>query len=219
MQAYNLAFVVIRKPYVLGAPHFTKLACFEILQQYKRIIFVDTDILITPDAPNILAIVPQDHFGAYIVSQHTYLHDKAILLVQSNFRDIGWRHDYFNSGVMVASQMHKLVFDPSDPDLIKWSEICAKLPEGQTFSDQTYLNFKLQEQNLPLFDIGYKFNHSLAPGNSARRFSSHFIHCKGHRKGSKEMELRRADYIISRPRLRAAFANYPLLAGFYDSMF
>lgn len=215
---HNLSFVVITQPFIGGAPHFQKLACYDILGDHERLIFVDTDVLIAPDAPNLLDIVPPDQFGAYEVSRHTSFHDDAILLVQDRLRDIDWRQDYFNSGVMVASRAHKPVFDPSDSDLAAWNNVCSTLPEKKTFSDQTFLNFKVQEKGIPFFDIGYKFNHSLGPGNSSERFGSHFIHCKGHRHGAKEAEIARAAYVLSRPRLRAAFARYTFLARAYDRM-
>lgn len=216
---HGLAFVPISHPVIPGAPHFQKLACFEILEDYERIMFVDTDVLISPDAPNLFEIVPLYQFGAYDVSQHTAFHDHAIALIQERLKDIGWRNEYFNSGVMVASRMHREVFNPSDPDLAVWTRVCEALPESKTFSDQTYLNYKVQEYRLPFFDIGYRFNHSLAPRRSAERFSSYFIHCKGHRRGTKEKEVARAAYILRRPRLRAVFSRYPGLARIYDGLF
>lgn len=215
---HGLAFVPIGQPVIAGKPHFQKLACFDLLARYERIMFVDTDVLISPDAPNLFDIVPEGRFGAYNVSRHTAFHDKAIVLIQERLRDIGWRRVYFNSGVMVASRAHRPVFDPWDPDLPVWTAACETLPESRTFSDQTYLNYKVQEAHLPVFDIGYRFNHSLAPGRSTERFSSHFIHCKGHRKGTKETEIARAAYVLKRPRLRAIFARYPRLTRIYDGV-
>lgn len=218
-ERHGLAFLPINHPVVPGAPHFQKLACFDILDRYERIMFVDTDVLISPEAPNLFDIVPVCRFGAYNVSRHTPFHDNAILLIQDRLRDIGWRRVYFNSGVMVVSRAHRAVFNPSDPDLSVWTKTCESLPESRTFSDQTYLNYKVQKARLPFFDIGYRFNHSLAPRRSAERFNSHFIHCKGHRPGTKEAEIARAAYVLERPRLRAAFAKYPRLARIYDGVF
>lgn len=215
---HNLDVVRIDGSFIRAAPHFQKLACFDLLANYKRLIFVDADVLIAPDAPNLLDIVPEDSFGAYLVSQHTNFHDQAILLIQEELREIGWRHDYFNSGVMVASPMHRPVFDPSDPDLDDWIELCSQLRESATFSDQTYLNFKIREKGFALWDIGYRFNHSLGPGNSSERFGSHFIHCKGHRRGAKDTEMLRAEHILARPYLRKAFVKYPIFTRLYDRL-
>lgn len=216
---HGLAFVPIDKPVIAGKPHFQKLACFDLLGRYERIMFVDTDVLISPDSPNLFDIVPDCRFGAYNVSRHTASHDKSIVLIQERLRDIGWRRVYFNSGVMVASRVHRAIFNPSDPDLTVWTRACENLPESRTFSDQTYLNYKVQESHLPFFDIGYRFNHSLASGRSAERFNSEFIHCKGHRRGTKEAEVARAAYVLKRPRLRAVFAKYPRLVRIYDGVF
>jgi lipopolysaccharide biosynthesis glycosyltransferase len=216
---HNLAFLPIKRPHLQAAPHFQKLACYDVLVEHERVIFVDTDVLIAPDAPCLLDIVPPRKFGAYIVSEHTSFHDQAILLIQQRLRDLSWQHEYFNSGVMVASREHRSIFAPSDPDLQTWMALCSKLSEKQTFSDQTYLNFKVRESGIQVLDIGYKFNHSLGPGRSSERFGSHFIHCKGHRRGTKEAEITRAEYVLSRPRLRAILAKFPFLTRLYDQFF
>lgn len=214
--AYDLAFVSIDRPVIAGAPHFQKLACFDLLGVYERLVFVDTDVLIAPDAPNIFDIAPPTSFGAYLVSAHTPMHDPAIGRIQQELGPLGWERRYFNSGVMVASRQHRAVFDPRDPDLATWVAVCADLPEHATFSDQTYLNYKVIQSGDDIFDIGYAFNHSLGPGASAERFKSHFIHCKGHRKGSKETEMRRAAVVLSNTRLHRLFQAAPALVTLYD---
>ena len=201
-----------------GDSDFEKLAAYRLLDEYERLLIVDTDVLITNEAPNILDVVPVLSFGAYLVSVHTPMHDPAIALIQRTLRDIGWKRDYFNAGVMVASRAHQALFDPDHPDLKTWLAECARQPEHKTFLAQTYLNFRVRESKTPFFDITYRYNHSLGPGRSGERFGSYFIHCKGHRKGSKLTEIERARFVLDRPMMRAAFVQFPALTRVYDKL-
>jgi hypothetical protein len=83
---------------------------------------------------------------------------------------------------MVLSSIHREVFDLSGP--------LALGPEF--FFDQTQLNYQVQKLGLPIFDIGYRFNHTTAPKNSDERFESYIIHYpgRGHRAGSKLEQIR-----------------------------
>jgi hypothetical protein len=114
--------------------------------------------------------------------------------------------------------MHRPIFDHSDPDFATWTLVCSELSHKVTFAEQTYLNYKLRESRLPLFDIGYPYNHTLGPKNSDTRFGSHIVHCKGHRRGDRLKEVRRTAFILKRPRLRRLFAKVPVLARAYDAL-
>ena len=208
---HGLDFVIIDEPLISAHPVYDKFACYHLLDIYERLIFVDSDVLIAPETPNLLDIVPEDSFGAYMVSDHTDLHDEAIVLVQEVLGDLSWQHDYFNGGVMVFSRNHKKVFDYEDPDLSLWAET-----PGTAYREQTYLNFKVRQYGLPIFDIGFKFNHTLAVGKSDERFGSFIIHCKGHRPGNKLDEVRRARFVLDRPRLRGWVVRWPGLTRAFD---
>lgn len=212
---FNLDLVMITEPLEGISPYYAKLACGRLLERYERLIFLDSDVLVAPDCPNILEIVPEDYFGAYLVSKHTDLHDRAIEMIQQDLPDIGWRHDYFNSGVMIFGRRHLAAFDTDDPDLAQWlrneySTVSA------TYFEQTYINYKVRKHRFPIFDIGYRFNHSLAPNLSSTRFGSYVIHCKGHQRRDRTTEIRRTRFVLEHPRLRELFIKMPLLASIYD---
>ncbi len=127
-------FIVIAEPKInLGNHNFEKYQIYELLEKYQRIIYIDTDIIITPQCPNLFQIVPENMFGAFIVSDYTYFHDGAIKKIQAKLGDIGWKRKYFNAGVMVISQCHRGIFSP-EHGLLKWSD------ESGAFYDQTLLN-------------------------------------------------------------------------------
>jgi alpha-N-acetylglucosamine transferase len=214
---YGLDFIVLAEQQVGQNVFFAKLACADLLDRYDRLIFMDTDIVLAPDCPDLLDVVPEDHFGAYLVSQHTDWHDKAIELIQQHLPDLGWKRDYFNSGLFVCSKLHRPMFDPTDPLFPIWDDLCAKMHIGVTFAEQTWLNYKWQQIGFPLHDVGYRFNHTLAPKNSEIRFSSHIIHCKGHRKGSRLKEVRRTRLAVETPALRRVLTA-PTIARLYDAL-
>ena len=47
---------------------FEKLVVFDMLESYERVLMVDSDVLITAEADDILAHVPSTDFGAHMVS-------------------------------------------------------------------------------------------------------------------------------------------------------
>jgi lipopolysaccharide biosynthesis glycosyltransferase len=194
-------------------PHYAKMICGELLERYERVVFLDDDVLVARDCPDIFALVPETHFGAFVVDKHTNYHDKGIQLIQEVLPDLQWKTPYFNSGVMVASRAHRAVFDMTTPDTRLWmANEASGLP---TWYDQTILNYKVQQLGIPLFDIEYKFNHTTVC-HTHERFSSHMIHCKGHRKGDRLDEIKHAAYVLERPWLRWLFKVFPALARRYD---
>ncbi len=217
---YMLDFRVLDERHQCGpSPHYTKMRCGDLLEEYDRVIFCDTDVLIAPDCPNLLDIVPQNLIGACLVSVYADHYDRGVTLIQDHLGDVGWDREYFNSGVIVVSRCHKAIFDTTDSDFCKWTAT-ASGKGGRTLHgfDQTYLNYKAKKLGFPIYHIGYQFNHSLASRNSEQRFASHIIHCKGHRRGNRLTEVRRAAYVLDRPKFRRLFVRFPWLVRLYDIM-
>ncbi|MDJ0798530.1 MAG: glycosyltransferase [Calothrix sp. MO_167.B12] len=157
-------FIVISESKInLGNHNFEKFQIYELFEKYSRIIYLDTDIIVTPECPNLFEIVPQEIFGAFFVSEYTYFHDGAIKKIQDKLGNIGWARKYFNAGVMVASKQHRNIFSKEN-GLLEWSK------ESGAFYDQTLFNYTIQRLEIPVYDIGYKFNHTTDPQNSILRF-------------------------------------------------
>ncbi|MDB9372416.1 glycosyltransferase [Nodularia sphaerocarpa] len=140
-------------------PYFEKYQISNLLEKYDRIIYMDTDIIVDAKCPDLFAIVPEDNFGAFLVSNYTYFHDGAVKDIQKELEDIGWERKYFNSGVMVVSQYHRQVFT-KDHNLVTWAS------NKRAFHEQTILNYTVQKLSIPIYDIGYKFNHTSQIKNS-----------------------------------------------------
>lgn len=157
-------FIVIdQEKLKLGYLHYEKYQIYDLLERYERIIYLDTDVIVTPECPNLFDIVPPEQFGAFLVSNHSYFHDGAIKDIQCELGNINWERKYFNSGVMVVSQAHRQVF-MVDNDLLQW------ISTKRAFPDQTILNYAVQKLGIEIYDIGYRFNHTTHTRNSKLRF-------------------------------------------------
>ena len=157
---------------------FEKYQLFHLLKGYDRVLFLDTDVVVRPDSPNIFDIVPEGCFGAYLTNTHSRCHDKSIEEIQKQLPDLTWKNDYFNSGVMVLNREHKSLFNFDHGTF-----------EG--FYEQTQLNYNLQKLQIPLYDITYKFNHVELIGVPISKRSTFFIHYAGpgHGQGPKHYQI------------------------------
>ena len=216
----NADFVVIDRPKLvnlLNHPHFEKLQIYDLFEKYDRLLFVDSDILITPNCPDIFQLVPYDCFGAYYYSKFTNAHDSHIREVQDVLGNIGWKADCFNSGVMVLSKKHKVIFDPHSDLLKKWVE-WRKYNKG--LIDQPYLNYMVEKLHFQTYDIGYKFNHTTATKNSQERFKSFIIHYpgSGHSRGGKFIQVLKDKFIMENRLFANFMADHPGFCAFLDSV-
>jgi hypothetical protein len=201
-------FVSITEPAIGGPLHAEKFQLQSLLERYERVLFLDVDLLILPSCPDLFQIVPEDHFGAFDVSSFTRLHDRATRLIQDSLGNLGWVRPYFNSGVMVVSRCHSEVFNLQSPGRMADFN---KVSGAEYYYDQTYINFMVQRLQIPLYDLGYRFNHTTAPGKSHERFRSHIIHYPGagHRYGSKLKQISNDRRIIEHPALLELYRAYP----------
>lgn len=205
-------FVIIDSPKLdFGSGHYEKFQLYDLLNTYERIAFLDLDILIAPNCPNIFSMIPKSHFGAFDTSNYSNIHVKAINLIQDKLGDIGWENVYFNSGVMIFSREHQEVFNPSNGLLKKCSLLDHKEQSEVFFFDQTLINYNVKRLKIPFYDVSYKFNHTTAPGNSHERFKSFIIHYpgKGHRRGGKVQQIEKDAFVIKNNYLFTIVSNFP----------
>jgi lipopolysaccharide biosynthesis glycosyltransferase len=187
-------FVVFDQPRVaavLGQNTYEKFQLDGLLASYERIAFVDTDILIAPDAPNVFELVPVGTFAA--ASEEGYSQSaRHKRLTQEVLGPVSWSRPYFNSGVMVLDRAHAAVFDLRAPKLLQWATGSDR--QHHDLSDQPYLNYRVNELDLPFLDLGYRFNHTRVLTDTKVRFRSHFVHYagpSGHRYGTRIEQLRK----------------------------
>lgn len=159
-------FVVIDKTdYPL--PHYAKCHLKDLLTKYDRIAYIDSDIIISPNAPDIFQAVPEDKLGLFEEGKFGGRYEGFIqYLSQYNIQPE--KVSYFNTGVIVASKIHKEVFR-------------VPFKFDNHFFEQTYLNMNILTSGFDVHFLSYKFNRmSLVDKKTGEhRLNSYFIHYAG----------------------------------------
>lgn len=154
--------------------HFEKLQLGELLKAYDRIIYLDTDIIIRDDCPDLFQLVPQTKLGIYDESLlateeqkqiHRSVMGKAFKLYNQPFVEGG----FYNTGVMVLSKHHSELFERPEQDVLI------------EYMEQPYLNIRIRQLKLDIHDIGYKFNRMQYVSQVVKqhRLASYIVHYAG----------------------------------------
>lgn len=118
--------------------YLEKFRIHPFVKRYNRTAFIDSDIVVTDQAPNIFKVVPEDQIGASCDYEHNYkdgsewdawalkqwradrLHTATSLLGEDMQRyiDIS-ENSMINSGVVVCSKQHADIWEPVRKSFIK----------------------------------------------------------------------------------------------------
>jgi hypothetical protein len=148
---------------------WNKFHIHELLNQYKRIIYLDIDILIREDCPNLFEIVPNDKLGMFNEGRYTARYEYLEQASEYYGEPLKtWNGKFYNSGVMVISRIHKNLF---------------KLPKGIDYveTDQPFLNLRILNDKIEMFDLDFKFNRMdiLDKFCGISRLDSYIVHYAG----------------------------------------
>lgn len=190
---------------------YEKFQLYELIDKYDQIAFVDTDILISPNAPNVFDVVPEGQFAASSETGFSKA-NRDVELTQRVLGKVQWRNPYFNSGFMVFGKSHKELFDPTRPELTLWSTGEFRKNEINLLNDQPYLNHRLNDMGIELLDLGYKYNHTRVRTDTHTRFKSYMIHYagpSGHRYGSRLEQLQKDYNVLTSPKALQFSTRYP----------
>lgn len=185
---------------ILGLPTYEKFQLYDFLDgKYDQVLFVDTDILISPNAPNVFEICPPNQFGAAGEEGYSMSipHRK---LTQEKLGKVNWCNPYFNSGMMLLSPIHREIFNPNSELLRNWTSDSDN--NDHIMSDQPILNYLVNYYSFEMNDLGYKFNHTRVITDTKSRFNSHFIHYSGpsgHRYGPRMRQIELDSEVMSSP--------------------
>ncbi len=126
--------------------HYNKLKIGDYLENYERVLYLDCDLIIKPDTPNLFEIVSLDAIG--VMNEGIYAdYNQEIQAVKNVFGQLDdWQKDYFNSGVMVISKIHRQLFETPTKLFLS------------PFYEQTYLNWKARDLNYKIEYISDEFN-------------------------------------------------------------
>lgn len=186
-ERYNIDRYHVTVPkYNLGSPHFEKFVFVELLDNYERVLYLDSDILITPAARNI--------FDVYNDKSYLYAFNENLVdsidgeLTQNMCRDYCadiYKHElpdwpigtngkkqYFNTGVFLVSKPHKHAF-------IDFKNASHNRGYG-VYYEQTYLNYLAVKNNIPFKSIDIQFNRLDLTPHKDQRFQADFIHYAAH---------------------------------------
>lgn len=183
--------VVSKQNFHLSSPSFgsyNKLNLIEIFNRYKRILYIDTDIIIRDDSPNLFDIVPENKLG---MLEETKFIDRSSLMFdwskEFNFNFDNWNKKYYGGGVFLAStEIHKGLLAPPHHFY------------DDNFYEQTLFNWNIVNNNIEMFDISYKYNRvSYMDGFLMMpRHDSYFIHYAGSWMMLKEGHSQDASYLL-----------------------
>ena len=152
-------------------PHWEKFQIYNLLNQYDRILYIDTDIIIRDDCPDLFDIVPENKLGMFNEAPWTD-RSKELLIdtcKQYNTTLPDWNGKYYNTGVMVISKQHKYLFKKPDKEIFN-------------FYEQSYLNMVIAMEKPLISELSYKFNRMTCMDKftGEERFESYIIHYAGY---------------------------------------
>lgn len=165
-------------------PHWEKFQIHDLLDEYDRIAYVDTDVIIRKDCPDIFKEVPKDKLGMFNEAPFTDRSKELMIDICKEYNEKlpGWDGRYFNSGIMVISEDHKKLF---------------KKPEKEIFNyyEQSYLNMMIAKFNIDMYELHYKYNRMTCMDSytGEERYDSYIIHYAGYPDPNLVLDLMKND--------------------------
>ena len=156
-------------------PHYRILKAIDDFERYDRILFMDTDVAISKNCPNIFDEVPFDCIGTVFEDKgrRRAIRLSKIRGIQKAWGNIGWTEGYSNAGVLVASNIHKAMFDPYEDNKywLDWGSV------------DLHMSYMARKHGFKFYELSYKWNHmtmfSEKWNGCADRFNSYIIHYAG----------------------------------------
>lgn len=141
-------------------PGFQKYKIYDLLEEYERILYLDTDLLVREDTPDLFEIVPKGSFAAFkegiFLNQRPSMHLFSKKLPEVKREKLMLRKwiendHYFNTGVMVVDREARECF--AKPELLI-----------ENFYEQTQLNWQIfktkqyRPNDFEIYELDYVFN-------------------------------------------------------------
>ena len=176
-----------------GLWHFRIMKHYDLHEEYDRILHLDSDILLTPECPNLFDFIPYDSIGTVYedVGSRKPQRHQCMVSAQRKFGDIGWSEGYINTGVFMTSKIHRDIFQPINGEFYSdWG------------TDDVHIGYQIKKNGFKVKPLPYQYNHmtmfSEDWNGSPDRFDSHIIHYAGRgvfESGpSNKLEQAHADY-------------------------
>ena len=155
-------------------PHYRIMEGYSLLEDYDRLLFLDSDMIVLRSCPNLFNIVPEDKIGSIYEDKGSRKDDRLsrIKKIQDQWGDVGWRENYTNAGTFLVSKKHRDIFLPHEGKYwIDWG------------SADVHLSYMIHKNNFEVYELPFHYNHmtmfSESWNGNANRFDSHIIHYGG----------------------------------------
>ena len=160
--------------------YFERFYFAELLNIYDRVLYLDADIMVTPNAENIFEKYPDENrLYAYHENDYNEIMDRdsfveGVMDKEMKWNKINGKYQYFNAGVMLVSSKHKqaLSFNTEIEQRFLNKPLCL----------QTYLNYLVVKNKIPFGNLDYSFNRMFLgkKDEQCERLKADFIHYAGH---------------------------------------
>ncbi len=161
---------ITEKKIATTTAHWEKCRIVDLLDTYARVLYLDVDLIIRHDCPDLFALVPEDCLGAFVESPFT---DRSRELMIAVCKEYGvtlasWDGKYLNSGVIVASRCHQQLFVKPD------QEVCS-------FWEQGWWNMQIALYQPKLYELPYTLNRlsCMDSFTGEHRLASYIVHYAG----------------------------------------
>ena len=163
--------------------HYEKFQLRGLFAKYSRIIYMDSDMLVRDDCPDLFKEVPEDKIGIFNEGAFT----SCIPLIQDAIQKYGpslklsgripYRGQYYNTGIMVLSRKHKDVFTMPEEEY-DWYNAGVN---SVSHYEQPYINLKVIFGEYTVHDLSYKYNRMCMFDNltGENKLSSYIVHYAG----------------------------------------
>jgi len=140
----------------LHSPHVQKLRAYELLNEYDRILYLDSDIIVNPNARNVFLEFPDDS-KAYMYNENFegsvcwQTHEAMILAKPGYHKYVKYGNPkyvltpYYNTGVVLISRKTRELFNRKDYF-------------HNPLFEQSFINWNVHANNIPVSDIGLAWN-------------------------------------------------------------
>lgn len=160
--------------------HLEKFQMADLFEHYDRIAYLDSDILIHPEAPDVFAEVDAGGIGCVFedIGDEAWKREEEWQKAEALLGVLPGKHRYFNAGVLVLGKVHQPLFN-----------LELGIPGGR-WPDQTFLNYHSRKLGMAVKELPRKFNFLPAfPGweEPSVRAQQYFVHYAG-RKNKALME-------------------------------
>ena len=175
-----------------GRFHFRIMMCYDLYENYDQILSLDSDVLLSPNCPNLFEIIPFDSVGTVYEDKGSRATDRRARMAkaQVKYGDVGWRKGYINTGVFLTSKVHRDIFTKINDEYY-----------NDRGYDDVHLGYQINKMGFKVHEWDYKFNHmtmfSEGWNGSPSRFDSHIIHYAGvgvFEKGQNRISQMKRDY-------------------------